>query len=151
MRMMLAILIMSMSLTLPYSRVRKLWITMRKNKKRSKLSTKMGKLSTESKLSIKRKLSHQQIQVYQMTMKWVLKLIPSSLSFLRHSMNPKPKASIFQCLKEPSYTKILKDLCRQAHKSRNHRPNKIFPSKQISFLRWQNILLECYIRLKKKW
>jgi hypothetical protein len=45
------------------------------------------------------------------------------------------KASIFQCLKEPSYAKILKDLCRQAHKSRNHRPKKIFPSKQVGYLR----------------
>jgi len=60
------------------------------------------------------------------------------------------KASILQCLKEPSYAKILKDLCRQAHKSRNHRPKKIFPSKQVGYLRWRNILLECYMILKKK-
>jgi hypothetical protein len=60
------------------------------------------------------------------------------------------KASIFQCLKESLYAKILKDLCRQAHKTRNHRPKKIFPSKKIGFLRWQNILPKCYIRLKKK-
>jgi hypothetical protein len=46
------------------------------------------------------------------------------------------KASILQCLKEPSYAKILKDLCKQAHKSRNHRPKKIFPSKQVGYLRW---------------
>jgi hypothetical protein len=26
-------------------------------------------------------------------------------------------------------------LCRQAHKSRNHRPKKIFPSKQVGYLR----------------
>jgi len=62
MRMMLAILIMSMSLTLLYSRVIKLWITMKRNKKRSKLST-------ENKSSIKRKLSPQQIQVCPMTRK----------------------------------------------------------------------------------
>jgi hypothetical protein len=60
------------------------------------------------------------------------------------------KALILQCLKKPSYAKILKDLCRQAHKSRNHCPKKIFPSKQIGFLRWQNIFPECNIRLKKK-
>lgn len=30
------------------------------------------------------------------------------------------KVLILQCLKEPSYAKILTDLCRQAHKSRNH-------------------------------
>jgi hypothetical protein len=61
------------------------------------------------------------------------------------------KALILQCLKEPLYAKILKDLCRQAHKSRNHRPKKIFPSKQVDYLRWQNILPECYQILKKKW
>jgi hypothetical protein len=32
------------------------------------------------------------------------------------------KDSALQYLKEPSYVKILKDLCTQAHKSRNHRP-----------------------------
>jgi hypothetical protein len=46
------------------------------------------------------------------------------------------KTSILQCLKEPSYAKILKDLCKQAHISRNHRPKKIFPSKQVGYLRW---------------
>jgi len=61
------------------------------------------------------------------------------------------KASILQCLKESSYDKILEDLCRQAHKSRNHRPKKIFPSKQVDYLRWRNILPECYQILKKKW
>jgi hypothetical protein len=60
------------------------------------------------------------------------------------------KASILQCLKEPSYAKILKDLCRQWHKSRNHRPKKIFSSKQVGYLRWKNILAECYQSLKKK-
>jgi hypothetical protein len=60
------------------------------------------------------------------------------------------KASILQCLKEPSYAKILKDLCRQAHKSRNHRPKKIFPSKQVGYLRWRNILPKYYQILKKK-
>jgi outer membrane biosynthesis protein TonB len=60
------------------------------------------------------------------------------------------KASILQCLKELSYAKILKDLCRQAHKSRNHRPRKIFSSKQVGYLRWGNILPECYQILNKK-
>jgi hypothetical protein len=60
------------------------------------------------------------------------------------------KVLILQCLKEPSYAKILKDLCRQAHKSRNYRPKKIFPSKQVGYLRWRNILPECYQILKKK-
>jgi hypothetical protein len=45
------------------------------------------------------------------------------------------KALILQCLKEPSYAKILKDLYKQAHKSRNHRPKKIFPSKQVGYLK----------------
>jgi hypothetical protein len=62
-----------------------------------------------------------------------------------------PKASVLQCLKEPSYAKILKDLCTQVRKSRNHPPKKIFPSKQVGYLRWQNILPECYQILKKKW
>jgi hypothetical protein len=53
---------MSMPLTPPYWRVKKLRITMRRKKKRSKLSTK-------SKLSIKRKLSPQQIQVCPMIRK----------------------------------------------------------------------------------
>jgi hypothetical protein len=61
------------------------------------------------------------------------------------------KASILQCLREPSYAKILKDLCRQEHKSKNHCLKKIFPSKQVGYLRWRNILSECYQILKKKW
>jgi hypothetical protein len=60
------------------------------------------------------------------------------------------KALILQCLKEPSYAKILKDLYKQAHKSRNHRLKKIFPSKQVGYLKWQNILPKCYQILKKK-
>jgi outer membrane biosynthesis protein TonB len=60
------------------------------------------------------------------------------------------KALILQCLKESSYAKILKDLCRQAHKSWNHRQKKIFPNKQVCYLRWRNILPECYQILKKK-
>jgi len=60
------------------------------------------------------------------------------------------KASILLYLKEPSYAKILKDLCRQGHKSRNHRPKKIFPNKQVGYLRWRNIIPECYQILKKK-
>jgi hypothetical protein len=62
-----------------------------------------------------------------------------------------PKASVLQCLKEPSYAKIFKDLCTQARTSRNHRLKKILQSKQVGYLRWQNILPECYKRLKKKW
>jgi hypothetical protein len=60
------------------------------------------------------------------------------------------KVLILQCLKVPSYAKILKDLCRQWHKSRNHLPKKIFSSKQVGYLRWGNILPECYQILKKK-
>jgi hypothetical protein len=36
-----------------------------------------------------------------------------------------PQALILQCLKEPSYAKSLKDLCTQALKSKNRRPQKI--------------------------
>jgi hypothetical protein len=61
-----------------------------------------------------------------------------------------PKTLILQCLKKPSYATILKDSCRQEHKSRNHRPKRIFPSKQVGYLRWQNIRPECYQILKKK-
>jgi hypothetical protein len=42
-----------------------------------------------------------------------------------------PKASAPQCLKEPSYVKILNDLCTQAYKSKNHVPKKILRSKQV--------------------
>jgi len=55
-----------------------------------------------------------------------------------------PKTLVLQCLKDPSYAKILKDLCTQAHKSRNRRSKKIFRSKQVGYLRCQNILLEYY-------
>jgi hypothetical protein len=47
----LAILVICMSLPPPYLRVRKLWMLMRRKKKRSKLSTKRTKLSTQSQLS----------------------------------------------------------------------------------------------------
>jgi hypothetical protein len=79
----------------------------------------------------------------------------------------KPKASAPQCLKEPSYAKILEDLCmqthksrnhlpkksrqsKQAHKSRNHLPKKSHQSKQVGYLRWQNILPRHYNVLNKK-
>jgi chromosome segregation ATPase len=50
-----------------------------------------------------------------------------------------PKASSLECLKEPSYVKILEDLSTQAQKSRNHIPKKILRSKQF-YIRCQNIL-----------
>jgi hypothetical protein len=61
-----------------------------------------------------------------------------------------PQALVLQCLGEPSYAKILKDICTQARKSWNHRPKKNFRSQQVGFLKWRNILRKCYIRLKKK-
>jgi hypothetical protein len=36
-----------------------------------------------------------------------------------------PQASVHQCLKEPFYDKLVKDLCTQGHKSRNHLSKKI--------------------------
>jgi hypothetical protein len=60
-----------------------------------------------------------------------------------------PKASSLVCLQEPSYVKILNDLCTQARKSRNHFPKKILQNKQF-YIKWQNILLERYGVLKKK-
>jgi hypothetical protein len=50
-----------------------------------------------------------------------------------------PKASSLVYLQEPSYVKILKDLCTQARKSRNHIPKKIIRSKQF-YIRWRNII-----------
>jgi hypothetical protein len=38
----------------------------------------------------------------------------------------------------------------QARTTGNRRPKKIFRSKQVGYLKWQNILLEYYIRLQKK-
>jgi hypothetical protein len=61
-----------------------------------------------------------------------------------------PQASILQCLKEPSYDKLVKDLCIQGHKSMNYLPKKIIRNKQLGYLRWQNILPEGYQILKKK-
>jgi hypothetical protein len=62
-----------------------------------------------------------------------------------------PKVPSLDCLQEPSYAKILKDLCKQARKSRNHFPKKILQirSKQF-YIRWRNILPEGYKVLKKK-
>jgi hypothetical protein len=60
-----------------------------------------------------------------------LKLIPSS--FVPLETHHESKASILQCLKEPSYAKILKDLYKQAHKSKNHHPKENI-SKQASWL-----------------
>jgi hypothetical protein len=60
-----------------------------------------------------------------------------------------PKVSSLDCLQEPSYAKILKDLCKQAQKSRNHFPKKILRSKQF-YIRWRNIIPEGYKVLKKK-
>jgi hypothetical protein len=71
-------------------------------------------------------------------------------SFVPLETHYESKASILQCLKELSYAKIFKDLCRQAHKSWNHRQKKIFPNKQVGYLQWRNILPECYQILKKK-
>jgi len=61
-----------------------------------------------------------------------------------------PQASVLQCLKEPSYDKLVNDLCTQGHKSKNHLPKKILRSKQVDYLRWQHILPEGYRILKKK-
>jgi hypothetical protein len=61
-----------------------------------------------------------------------------------------PLASVLQCLKEPPYDKLVKGLCTQGHKSRNHLPKKIIGSKQVGYLRWRNILLKGYQILNKK-
>jgi hypothetical protein len=61
-----------------------------------------------------------------------------------------PQVSILKCLKEPSYAKTVKDLCTQLRKSRNHHPKKILRSKQVGYMRWQNIPPKGYQILKKK-
>ena len=45
------------------------------------------------------------------------------------------QASILRCLKEPSHAKLLKSLCTQDHKFRNHVPKKIPRSNQLGYLR----------------
>jgi hypothetical protein len=62
-----------------------------------------------------------------------------------------PKVPSLDCLQEPSYAKILKDLCKQARKSRNHFPKKILRIRSKQFcIRWRNIIPEGYKVLKKK-
>jgi hypothetical protein len=60
-----------------------------------------------------------------------------------------PKALSLVRIQEPSYVKILKDLCTQARQSRNHFPKKIHRNKKF-YIRWRNILPEGYEVLKKK-
>jgi hypothetical protein len=60
------------------------------------------------------------------------------------------QALFLQCLKEPSYAIIFKDLCTKGHKSRNNLPKKIRLNKKVVYLGWLNILLEGYQVLKKK-
>jgi hypothetical protein len=60
------------------------------------------------------------------------------------------QASILQCLKEPSYARIVKDLCTQPRKSRNHRPKKILRIKRVGYIRWRNIPPKGYHVLNKK-
>jgi hypothetical protein len=61
-----------------------------------------------------------------------------------------PQASVLQCLQKPSFAKSLKDRCTHGQKFRNHRPTKIFRSKQVGHLRRRHILPEEYQILKKK-
>jgi hypothetical protein len=60
-----------------------------------------------------------------------------------------PYIPSFQCLEEPSYVKIFEDSHSQDHKSRNRVP-KWIPRNKDNYIRWQNILLEGYLILKKK-
>jgi hypothetical protein len=60
-----------------------------------------------------------------------------------------PYIPSFQCLEEPSYVKIFEGSHSQDHKSRNHVP-KWIPRNKDNYIRWQNILLEGYLILKKK-
>jgi hypothetical protein len=60
-----------------------------------------------------------------------------------------PYIPSFQCLEEPFYVKIFEDSHSQDHKYRNHVP-KWIPRNKDNYIRWQNILLEGYLILKKK-
>jgi hypothetical protein len=64
--------------------------------------------------------------------------VPACITNLLET-HQEPKASSLVRLKEPSYAKILKDLCIQARKSRYHFPKKILRSKQF-YIRLQNII-----------
>jgi hypothetical protein len=55
----------------------------------------------------------------------------------------------FQCLEEPSYVEIFEESHTEDHKSRNYVP-KWIPRNKFKYIRWQNILLEGYLILKKK-
>ena len=46
------------------------------------------------------------------------------------------EVSFIQCLEVLSYAIILKDLCTEGHKSRNHVPKRILLSKQLGYIRW---------------
>ena len=59
------------------------------------------------------------------------------------------QVSFCHCLMALTYA-IIKDLCTECHKSRNNLPKKIWLSKKIGYLRWQNILPKRYQILKKK-
>jgi hypothetical protein len=61
-----------------------------------------------------------------------------------------PQASVLQCLQKPSSAKSPKGRCIQGQKFRNHRPMKIFRSKQVGHLKRRHILPEGYQMLKKK-
>ena len=60
-----------------------------------------------------------------------------------------PPISPFQYLEEPSYVKIFKETHTEDHKSRNRVPKWILRN-TITYIRWQNILPEGYLILKKK-
>ena len=63
-----------------------------------------------------------------------------------------PQVSSFQCHEEPSYVETSKDSRTQDHKSSGCVPKRIFRSKLLGYIRWQNILPEGYpILMKKGW
>jgi hypothetical protein len=124
MRMMLEILVMSMSKQPPHLRVRKLLIMMTMKRKRAHLESIEDLEQIESPSTPN--LSNDK------------EICTEAHSFITIPFETlhEPQASVLQCLKEPSYDKFVKDLCTQGHKSRNHLPNKILRSKQVGYLRW---------------
>jgi hypothetical protein len=81
------------------------------------------------------KLSPHQLQVCPMT----VSIEAHSFITIPLKTFHEPQASFIQCLKEPSYAKTLKDLCKQASKSENLCPKKNPLSNKVGYLRWQNI------------
>jgi hypothetical protein len=61
------------------------------------------------------------------------------------------KASILQVSKSHRMPRFSRIYTNKRTNLRIIIPRKIFPNKQVGYLRWKNIIPECYQILKKKW